>query len=59
MRVIRDGKADDYCDIIEMMTLDGKVRYIDINVDTFERVKETMLVREGDKDYNRYPIWMG
>jgi len=30
VRVVRDGVADDVCDIVEVITLDGKVKYVDI-----------------------------
>ena len=31
MRVIRDSKHDDYCDIIEIMSKGSQFRYVDIN----------------------------
>ena len=29
VRVVRDGKADDHCDVVEVLTLDGKVKYVE------------------------------
>ena len=50
VRIIRNGKADDYCEIVEYYGMDGSTHYYDTNA--FE--KTTWFVNKYD-----YTFWIG
>lgn len=53
IRLKRNGKKDDFCDYVELLTLDGKVKYA--NVNAFSLTEK----RHRDMNHKKhFPFWV-
>ena len=54
IRLVRDGKKDDICEYVEIVTLEGKAQYLNISeLSKLERRHRT------DNYHKHFPFWAG